>query len=126
MARLEGVDHARGSHDNSFLQQLQQQLWKQYHEILLHEDLFWYQRACKDWLKFGDMNTKFFHLSTITCRKRNKIEAFLDDQDNMVLDPEELSPMIVYPILAPYSQRRVPFIRGLEGCFPPSLMIGFP
>lgn len=77
-------------------------------------------------MKFGDMNTKFFHLSTITCRKRNKIEAFLDDQDNMVLDPEELSPMIVYPILAPYSQRRVPFIRGLEGCFPPSLMIGFP
>lgn len=50
------------------------------------KDLYWFQKARKDWLRFEDMNTRSFHLSTIIKRKRNKIEVLLDDQDNMVMD----------------------------------------
>lgn len=95
LARLEGIDCVRGTWDNPYLRQLQKYLWREYHEILLHEDLLWSQHARKDWLHFGDMNTKFFHLLAVTCRRRNKIKALLDDQDNMVLDPAQLSDMAV-------------------------------
>ncbi|XP_004305132.1 PREDICTED: uncharacterized protein LOC101314489 [Fragaria vesca subsp. vesca] len=37
------------------------------------EEKYWTQRARVNWLKAGDSNTKFFHLTTIQRRQRNKI-----------------------------------------------------
>lgn len=38
-------------------------------EILLHEKVYWKQRAKIFWLEKGDSNTKFFHAS-VTARKK--------------------------------------------------------
>lgn len=86
MARLEGIDRACAVGGNGHLKHLQHNLWKEYQDILNQEELFWYQRAKQDWIKFGDRNTKFFHLSTLVKRRRNSIEALIADNGEMVFD----------------------------------------
>ncbi|VVA23745.1 PREDICTED: Transposon TX1, partial [Prunus dulcis] len=41
--------------------------------------MFWLQKSRNTWLKEGDRNTKFFHLSTIIRRRRNKLEGLTND-----------------------------------------------
>lgn len=43
------------------------------HNIINKEEKFWRQRSRINWLKDGDRNTKFFHLSTLKHRANNRI-----------------------------------------------------
>ena len=43
------------------------------HNIISKEEKFWRQRSRINWLKEGDQNTKFFHLSTLKHRENNRI-----------------------------------------------------
>ncbi|KAK2642210.1 hypothetical protein Ddye_023973 [Dipteronia dyeriana] len=40
------------------------------------KELFWKEKSRNCWLKEGDKNTTFFHLSTVIRRRRNKLEGF--------------------------------------------------
>ncbi|CAN1165788.1 Transposon TX1 uncharacterized 149 kDa protein [Linum perenne] len=51
----------------------EQVLLKRLKEEWQREEMFWGQRARKEWLGKGDRNTKFFHASTIQRMHRNKI-----------------------------------------------------
>ncbi|XP_061375716.1 uncharacterized protein LOC133317851 [Gastrolobium bilobum] len=54
------------------------------------DELVWYQRSRCNWLKYGDKNTKFFHASTISRRRINKILALKNIEGCWVSDAEEL------------------------------------
>lgn len=43
-------------------------------ELWTREEIFWHQLSRVKWLKSGDKNTRFFHLSTIQRRQRKKIQ----------------------------------------------------
>lgn len=42
-------------------------------KVLEREEIFWKQKSREQWLREGDRNTKFFHLSTMRHRTYNKI-----------------------------------------------------
>ena len=66
--------------DSIHLNMEEDNLQKIYQEVLKQEELLWYQKSIEKWVKFGDMNNKFFHTQTIIRRKRNKIQGLhLDD-----------------------------------------------
>lgn len=44
-----------------------------------------------DWLGHGDANTKYFHLSVLNRRRRNKITYFKDSNDIWITDPAEIA-----------------------------------
>ncbi|KAB5569276.1 hypothetical protein DKX38_003069 [Salix brachista] len=52
----------------------------------LAEELFWKQKSRNSWLKEGDRNTHFFHLSTIIRRRKNKIEGLQNTNGDWVSD----------------------------------------
>ena len=58
-----------------------------FHDIISKEEKFWRQRSRINWLKEGDQNSKFFHLSTLRHRASNKIFGLKIDQ--RVLSKEE-------------------------------------
>jgi hypothetical protein len=43
-------------------------------ELLLQEDLLWKTKSRETWLTCKDLNTKFFHASTLIRRRRNSID----------------------------------------------------
>lgn len=46
-------------------------------EVLVHEELLWFQKSRFEWLHNGNRNTFYFHSRTLARRKHNKIEGFL-------------------------------------------------
>lgn len=112
--RLNGIDKANPRGTNSFLNQLQETLWKDYEKILLQEELLWCQRARHRWLQFGDRNTKFFHASTMVRKKRNKIEVLKNEFDEIVSDKNEIKGMVTNFFKALYSKED----QGDDNTFP--------
>lgn len=51
----------------------QQELSSSLAELWVQEERYWQQRSRVNWLKSGDSNTRFFHLSTVHRRQRNRI-----------------------------------------------------
>lgn len=51
-------------------------------EELRKEDILWKSKSCVQWLTSPDLNTKFFHASTIIWRRRNNIEALKERTGN--------------------------------------------
>ncbi|KAG7548894.1 Endonuclease/exonuclease/phosphatase, partial [Arabidopsis suecica] len=49
---------------------------------LQEEELFWRQKCREEWLKSGDLNTKFFHNSVKGRKLQNRILMLLDDSGN--------------------------------------------
>jgi hypothetical protein len=53
-------------------------LQRELHDFLEQEDIKWKQRANKEWLKYGDKNTKFFHACANQRNRRSQIVKVTD------------------------------------------------
>ncbi|CAL2226100.1 unnamed protein product [Prunus armeniaca] len=80
LAIIGGIQKALCRRHSSFLVDLEKELASDYQALLDQEELFWLQKSRNTWLKEGDRNTKFFHLSTIIHRRRNKLEGLTNAQ----------------------------------------------
>lgn len=54
------------------------------------EEKYWRQRARIEWLKAGDKNSKFFHLSTLKRRHQNSILKLKNDEGLWVSETTEI------------------------------------
>ncbi|KAL8159526.1 LOW QUALITY PROTEIN: hypothetical protein V2J09_001063 [Rumex salicifolius] len=63
---------------------------------LAQEEAIWRQKSKESWLLDGDRNTGFFHASTVTRRRRNRVEALLDSTGNWVHDRADLEELLNY------------------------------
>ncbi|KAL8152543.1 hypothetical protein V2J09_010303 [Rumex salicifolius] len=63
--------------------------------VLNQEELLWLQKSREKWIREGDRNTSFFHLSTIVRRRRNRVEMLRDDSGSWVTDQGRLEEMAV-------------------------------
>ena len=65
LARLGGIQRALENHNSRNLISLETQLRKDLDEVMAQEEIYWYQKARKDWIMLGDRNTSYFHRKTI-------------------------------------------------------------
>lgn len=59
-------------------------------ELLLHEKVYWKQRAKTFWLQEGDSNSKYFHAQASQRKRLNKIPYLLNDAGEKVENAEEM------------------------------------
>jgi hypothetical protein len=64
------LERLRGSTDLSDTRRYME-VQEQHAKLLIQEDTYWKQRAKMHWLKEGDLNTRFFHMSA-SARHRRK------------------------------------------------------
>lgn len=93
-ARLDGVQRRPAIHPTTAMLKLEQQLKFMLGETLMHGEIMWQQKSRVQWLQAGDRNTKFFHLSTVIRRRRNKAEALRTPDGSWVFDQRSLKDMV--------------------------------
>ncbi|XP_021730835.1 uncharacterized protein LOC110697764 [Chenopodium quinoa] len=90
-ARLEGIQKALKAGAPMHILKLEEKLKKEMLDILEQEEIFWFQKSRDaEAICDGDRNTRFFHLSTIIRRRRNRIETLKDSNDEWVTDPTQV------------------------------------
>ena len=57
-------------------------------DVLDREETLWYQKSRIDWLKNGERNTTFFHLSTVIRRWKNKTVAIKNNEGEWIYETE--------------------------------------
>lgn len=72
-ARIKGVHNQLDRYPYADLISLEKDLQNQYNQVLIEEELLWYQKSREKWVKFGNKNTRFFHTQTVIRRRRNMI-----------------------------------------------------
>ena len=79
--RIAKIQKSLGCWDSMYLEQLELKLGKDNEEVLLQEEFLWYKKSRKNWVQFGDRNTKFFHTQTIVRRQRNRIHSLFLERE---------------------------------------------
>ncbi|XP_057871826.2 uncharacterized protein LOC131078174 [Cryptomeria japonica] len=69
---------------------LENELKKEYNEVLKTEEIYWRDKSRKLWMIEGDRNTKFFHASSKARRIHNKITAIKDEKGQWQMDDEDI------------------------------------
>ncbi|MCH82559.1 RNA-directed DNA polymerase (Reverse transcriptase), partial [Trifolium medium] len=82
MERLRGINDLIDS-------ELYKEAQERHARLLIQEETYWRQRAKMHWLKEGDLNTKFFHMSVTSRAKKKKIDKLVNEADvEMRTQPE--------------------------------------
>ncbi|KAH9751258.1 putative ribonuclease H protein [Citrus sinensis] len=68
------------------LMDLEVTLKRELESILSQEEILWFQKSRRDWIEFGDRNTKYFHRQTIQRRRQNQIVMLKDEHGNWIED----------------------------------------
>ncbi|CAL9024686.1 unnamed protein product, partial [Prunus brigantina] len=95
LARLESIQRNLCLGFNPYLSTLESELATEYNLILEQEELFWLQKSRNTWLKEGDRNTHFFHLSTVIRRRRNKLEGLNNEAGIWITNKDGMKLTIV-------------------------------
>jgi hypothetical protein len=85
----EEMDRLRGNHDivdSGRYKEVQEK----HARLLVQEEAYWKQRAKMHWLKDGDLNTKFFHMSATTRQRAKKIDKLVNEENVEVRTQPEL------------------------------------
>ncbi|CAL1356637.1 unnamed protein product [Linum trigynum] len=62
-------------------------------DVLWQEEILWLQKSRANWTIHGDQNSRFFHSSTLSRRKRNKIISLRNEAGEWITDPDLLQDM---------------------------------
>ena len=81
-------------------------LQNELNEWLYRSEVLWRQKSRELWLKEGDKNSRFFHLSTIVRRRRNTIEAVKNNVRDWIIEPKEIRNVFFWKILRYYSVKK--------------------
>lgn len=90
LARLDGVQRSMSNQPRADLIRLNKKLQNELQEILLQEELLWFQRSREDWITSGDWNTKYYHAATATKNSASKVTRIKDDNDNWLVDKADI------------------------------------
>ena len=91
------------------------------HKWLIREESLWKQKSRTKWLPATDLNTKFFHLSTIVRRRRNAIDFLKNQQGNWISGREDIEKCFVDFFIGLFTSSNPSIPNNLDGLISPSL-----
>ena len=93
-SREELTSIQQGSLDPALIQK-EREISMKLNELLAAEEDFWHQRAKAQFILEGDRNTKFFHIVSTKCKRRNTILAILNTEGDWKADTRTIRHIFV-------------------------------
>lgn len=117
MCKLDQLNRRMSFDHSNYLVDKMQEVWSKYEEVLIQEEVFWFQKARSKWLAFRDTNSSYFHGTTVI-RRRSRVDIIQDEDDVWISDPEQLKNLATgfYKSLFAESDDYVPYV--VSGMFP--------
>ena len=81
----------------------------------------WRQKSRETWLKEGDRNSRFFHLSTVIRRKRNSIDAIKSDSGDWIISKSEIKKFVVSKFIDLFTEDPISYPSGLDNLILPTI-----
>ncbi|XP_074299645.1 uncharacterized protein LOC141630789 [Silene latifolia] len=94
-ARIEGCQRELPLKRINYLIKLEAKLRRELDEVLAREELLWYQKSRMDFIRDGDRNTSYFHVSTLIRRWRNRITSLKKENGEWTSEPHEIKEIVV-------------------------------
>lgn len=117
--RLEVISDQLCTNPTVELEIAQKRLCHEYEQVLLQEELLWFQKSRSKWLSFGDRNTRFFHGITTVRRCKNNYDLLQDDNGNWIRHPPDLERMVTCYFKSLFSEDGEREPTCIWGAFPP-------
>ncbi|KAL8168195.1 hypothetical protein V2J09_009694 [Rumex salicifolius] len=95
LARIEGARWKLCNAPSQGLISREQQLCREYDEVLTQEQLLWFQKSRAKFLIEGDRNTRYYHLSTIVRRRASKVLGLFNSDGMWISNRTEVERMVV-------------------------------
>nr|XP_023895077.1 uncharacterized protein LOC112006991 [Quercus suber] len=93
---------------------IEEELQVELSEWLLRSEILWKQKSRELWLKEGDRNTKFFHLSTIIRRRQNNIDAIKTEEGCWVTNSNQIRQLFYSSFKSLFTEECVNFPEHLD------------
>ena len=95
MARLGGIQKALANRPSVSLVELERKLQEDLYCVLSQEEELWALKSRVNWMLLGDINTSFYHISTLVRRKRNSITAIMSSSGEWLHSEREVKETIL-------------------------------
>ena len=118
-ARLEGIQSKLVNAGSMGLLMLEKKLRIELENILLQEEMIWFQKSRCDWIASGDRNTKYYHLALVIKGQRKRIDGLEDSEGNWISDDATLKNMAIFHFQKLYCEDIVDRPSLPKGQFPP-------
>lgn len=118
LLKKSNLDNQIAANPSPLLDQTKLAVWREYEQVLLQEELLWFQKSRSKWLFCGDRNTKYFHGVTTIRRRKNRFDLLQDSNGNWIGDPDLLEHMVTsfFCDLFTEDENRLPM--PINGAFP--------
>ena len=100
LAKLSGIQIALSNKNSDFLISLEKEILHSLNHIHSLEKRIWAQKAGVDWRKYGDYNTRYFHIVAKIKKSRVKILSLKDNHGIWIYEKRFLNlwPGIILPL----------------------------
>lgn len=115
------IEHLQSQTPTPTTIQMEQSALKDLDELLVRERILWMEKAKSKWLEEGDVNTHFFHISTIIHSKSNHIHSILDCNNVFTSDYDTIGSTFVTFFTNLFTSSLPSFPSDLQGLITPSI-----
>ncbi|XP_023926387.2 uncharacterized protein LOC112037802 [Quercus suber] len=120
---IKSIQEGDNSEDHGILEgKLQAELA----EWLTRSEILWRQKSRELWLKHGDKNSKFFHLSTIIQRRRNNIDSIKTENGSWISETSHIQNHFLNGFKSLFFAETTSFPTNLENLITPDLKAAGP
>ena len=119
IGELERITNALAHRPYPYLEKRCQEVWHDYNQVLIQEELLWYKKSRAKWLCYGNRNTSYFHGTTTIRRRKNTYDILQNEDGVWISDQQELEELVMgfFKNLFTDDDNVTPFC--LTGSFPP-------
>lgn len=101
----------------------EKELEHEHARILLMRERYWHQRSRVAWALFGDKNSKFYHASAVTRKKRNEIRAVMISDGIWATEEKDIRRAFLDHFKEIY--KGIP-TQPIQNCYPMQLLLQMP